>query len=149
MNLFFSVKGQKLSRINNEKIAGFSRNYIHAIFNFDKVWINLLKYAIFTEPNGTKHVVNLGYGKTLQCRIPDDVLKNTFFKVSVFADDLLTSTDETIIVSPSGYVSEIDDLEEGDSIEGKSEYDYIPWENFDEYFNERKDYFERAEHPYV
>lgn len=149
MNLFFSVRGQELSRVNNEKIAGFSRNYIHAIFDFDKVWIDLLKYAIFSEPNGTKHVIYLGYGKTLQCRIPQDVLKNTFFTVSVFAEDLLTSTDETIIVSPSGYVSEIDDLEEGDIVEGKSDYDYIPQENFDEYFNERRDHFERVEHPYV
>lgn len=149
MNLFFSVKEQELTRVNNKKIAGFSRNYIHAVFDFDKLWKDLLKYAIFTEPNGTKHITELGYGKTLSCKIPEGVLKNTFFTVSVFAEDLLTSTDETVIISPSGYVSEIDDLEEGEIIEGKSEYDYIPYEDFDEYFNERRDHFERVEHPYV
>lgn len=150
MNLFFSVKGQELTRVDDKKIAGFTRNYIHAVFDFDEVWVNRQKFVIFTEPNKTKHVFRLGYGKTLQCKIPQDVLKNTIFKVSVFADKLLTSTEETVIVAPSGYVSDIDDLEEGDIIEGKSNSDFINYENIDdEYFRERKDHFEMVEHPYV
>lgn len=148
MDLFFSVKDQELTKIKREKIAGFARNYIHAVFDFDRVWIDLLKYAIFSEPDGTKHVSYLGYGKTLQCSIPEDVLKNTFFTVSVFAEDLLTSNEEIIIISPSGYVSEIDDLEEGEIVKGSQNNNYIQRRD-DEFFNERRNRFERVEHPYV
>ena len=150
MTLCFSIKGQQLIRNDESKIAGFARNYIHAMFNFDQHWIDLYKYALFSEPNGAKHVVPLGYGKVLSCKIPKDVLSNAVFYVSVFADDLLTSTQESIIIYPSGYISDIDDLEEGDFIKGKNKNDIYNYQHMDDEFPyERTDYFEREEHPYI
>ena len=150
MGLYFFVKGQKLTRKDEAKIAGFARNYIHAKFNFDCSWIDLYKYAIFSEPDGTKHVITLGYGKELSCKVPEDVLKNTIFYVSVFADDLFTSTQESVLVAPSGYVSEIDDLEEGEVVDGEDDISMLSYEHRDdEYPYERINRFEKVEHPYI
>ena len=150
MNLKFSIKEQVLTRQDEEKIAGYTQGYIDAVFDFDKNWINLQKYALFSEPDGTKHVLYLGYGKELSCKIPQQVLMNVLFYVSVFAENLLTSSQETVLVSPSGYVSDIDDLEEGDIIDGSLQNDFIYYnKNYDEYIEDRRDYYERAEHPYV
>lgn len=109
MSLVFCLDGQILNRIDNHKIATFTRNYATTTFVFDKLWIDLEKFALFVSPDNDKYVVELGYGKELTCIIPEEVLQNAFFKVSVFADDLITSTQETVLVQPSGYSFDIDD----------------------------------------
>lgn len=149
MTLRFKIDGQQLSRKDKNEIAGFARNYIYAIFDFDKSWIDLYKYALFSEPNGTKHVVSLGYGKELSCKIPQEVLQKAIFYVSVFADDLYTSTQESVLVFSSGYISEIDDMEYGDVIEGDSLIGDRYYHRDDTFPEERRDWFERSEHPYV
>lgn len=155
MTLFFKIYGQKLEREDEEVIAGYTRNYIDVIFDFDRIWHDLLKYALFVEPDGTRHVVELGYGKTLSCPIPNQVLKNTYFYISVFAGDLLTSTQEMVLVSSSGYIDEIDDMEEDEIIKGTS----TAYKDFiidnkknvedNDYYCERRNRFERREHPYL
>lgn len=149
MTLRFKIRGQKLTREDQNKIAGFTRNYIHAIFDFDEKWIDFYKYALFTEPNGTKHIVSLGYGKDLSCTIPQPVLQKTVFYVSVFADDLYTSTQETVLVFPSGYISEIDDMEYGDVIESNISLNDSYYHRDNDFPDERRDWFERGEHPYI
>ena len=153
MVLFFEIKQQQLCRKDDSIVAGYARNKIDIIFDFDVYWKELLKYALFSEPDGTKYVVELGYGKILSCKIPSDILKNTYFYVSVFADDLLTTTQEMILVNPSGYIDELDDLDEEDIIKGSSSLnDFIinNKNNTEEgYICERRNRFERQEHPYV
>lgn len=152
MTLFFKICGQKLKRQDDEVIAGYARNYIDVIFDFDKLWIDLLKYALFIEPNGTRHVVELGYGKTLSCKIPNDILKNSYFYVSVFAGDLLTSTQEMVLIAPSGYTSDLDDLDEGEVIkDSSSEVILDNKKNVEDegYYWGRRNRFERREHPYI
>lgn len=153
MTLFFKIKGQELQRKDDSVIAGYARNHIDVIFDFDISWIELLKYALFTEPDGTKHVVELGYGQGLSCKIPDGALKNAFFYISVFADDLLTTTQEMILVLPSGYIDDLDELDEGDVIrDTSSDLDFIVnnKKNVDEdYYYCRRNRFERREHPYL
>lgn len=151
MNLRFQLNKQKLTRIDDEEIATYARNYVDATFIFDEVWYNLKKYAIFVTPNKNRYVVKLGYGKELTCFIPNEVLENPSFKVSVFANDLLTSTQETVLVSNSGYIPEIDDMDEDEIIDGQT---YLSFENgirkkhYDEDIDERLNRFEIAEHPY-
>ncbi len=150
MTLVFTLEKQKLKQIDDEEIAGYARNHIGVKFIFDKTWCNLQKYALFSSPNDTKYVVKLGYGKERECKIPEEILQNAFFRISVFADDLLTSTTETVLVSSSGYISEIDDMEEGDVLESNESDILIPprKQHFDEECNERLNRFEIEEHPY-
>ena len=110
MSLVFYLDGQILNRIDNRKIATFTRKYALATFVFDKLWIDLEKFALFVSPDNEKYIVQLGYGKELTCTIPEQILQNAFFKVSVFADDLITSTQETVLVQPSGYSSDLDEV---------------------------------------
>lgn len=154
MTLVFKTYGQKLERQDDEVIAGYARNYIDVAFIFDKFWIDLLKYALFVEPDGTRHIVELGYGKELGCLIPNDVMKNTYFYISVFAGDLLTSTQEMILVSPSGYIDDLDNIDEDKIIKGTSTNNFIILDNkknteYDDYYCERRNRFERREHPYL
>lgn len=151
MNLKFELNKQKLIRLDDEEIATYARNYIHITFIFDKLWCNLKKYALFVTPNNNRLVVKLGYGKKITCTIPNEVLENAFFKISVFADDLLTSTQETVLVSSSGYIPEIDDMDEDEILDGKSQTFYSNGKRkkcYDEEFNERRNRFEIVEHPY-
>ena len=149
MNLEFKLEKQKLIRLDDEEIATYARNYIHVTFDFDKLWCDLKKYALFVTPNNNRYVVKLGYGKKISCAIPNEVLENAYFKISVFADDLLTSTQETILVSPSGYIPDIDDMDEDEVLETQilvSEKSRK--KHFDEDLDERVNRFEIAEHPY-
>lgn len=150
MNLKFKLDKQKLIRLDDEEIATYTRNYIHITFIFDEVWCNLKKYALFVTPNQSRYVVSLGYGKEITCFIPNEVLENAFFKVSVFADDLLTSTQQTVLVSDSGYIPDIDDMEEDEVITTNviSFSDGRRKKNCDEDRNERLNRFEISEHPY-
>lgn len=149
MTLVFTLNRQKLTRQDDEEIATYSRNYIHVTFIFDELWYNLKKYALFVAPNEDRYVVKLGYGKKLSCSIPNEILENAFFKVSVFADDLLTSTQETVLVSSSGYIPEIDNMDEEDVLETNIIKLFSSQKkNFDEDRNERLNKFEIAEHPY-
>ena len=149
MNLKFELNKQKLIRLDDDEIATYARNYIHVTFDFDELWCNLKKYALFVTPDDSRYVVKLGYGKQITCLVPNPVLENPFFKVSVFADDLLTSTQETILVSNSGYIPDIDDMDEDDILDGKvTYYNNIRKKHYDEDINERINQFEIVEHPY-
>ena len=150
MNLKFKLEKQKLIRLDDEEIATYARNYVDITFYFDKVWYNLKKYALFVTPNDDRYVIKLGYGKEITALVPNEVLQNAFFKVSVFADDLLTSTQQTVLISSSGYILDIDEMDEDDIIEGKTSLHYNEnrKKHYDEDRNERINKFEISEHPY-
>ena len=149
MILQFKLNKQKLIRLDDEEIATYSRNYIYVTFDFDEVWYNLKKYALFVTPDDTRYVVKLGYGKNLSCQIPNEVLENAFFDISVFADDLLTSTQETVFISSSGYILDIDDMDEDEVLDGQINiYKETRKKHYDEDSDERLNRFEIAEHPY-
>lgn len=150
MDLKFNVKKQKLERLDSNEIASFTRNYIHVMFDFDEFWQDLQKYVIFTSVDNNKYVMKLGYGKELSCKIPEEVLTGAFFKISVFGGDLLTTSEEIILVNSSGYISDIDDMNLDDAI-NSSIYDYgfvSRKKHFDEDIDERLNQFEIEEHPY-
>ena len=150
MNLQFYIKGQKLSRCDDLEIAGFARNYIYVTVNFDHNWKELEKYALFVTPDESRYVVHLGFGKELSCQIPNEVLTGAYFKISFFAGDLMTSTQQTVPISSSGYISDLDNLDEGSII--NSDIDFIVhartnWD--DDYMPLRRKKFIEDEHPYL
>lgn len=151
MNILFQLKDLELKRIDNKKIPAFNRNHIHVTFDFDTEWAELCKYALFVAPNDKKYVVYLGYGKERSCLVPNDVLTNAFFSVSVFADDLLISTQEKVLLYPSGYSLDIDDLdlEESQNVFISNDDDIQYHRNDEDYlFIQPGKEFERKEHPY-
>ena len=75
MNLVFPIRKQKIKRIGSDEIAGFARNHIYATFDFDELWKDLEKYAIFVSADKNRSIVRLGYGKELTCVVPKQVLE--------------------------------------------------------------------------
>lgn len=144
----FEIHKQEIKRIDDDKIASFTRNHIHAIFHFDKYWKDLRKFALFVTPNDEKYIVDLQYGQTIGCVVPSEVLENSYFKVSCFADDLLTTIQETVMVYPSGYSHEIDDFDlDGDNVSSSNDNDEIHRIRYDEacFIRPQKE-FEKREH---
>ena len=129
----FRIHKQEIKRIDDDKIASFSRNYIHATFIFDKFWKDLRKFALFVTPNNKKYIVDLGYGKEIECIVPSQALEASFFKVSCFAEDLITTIQETVLVYPSGYSHDIDDFDlDSDEATSSNDNDEIHRIRYDE-----------------
>lgn len=149
MEIYFYTDELELKRVDSKIIPTFNRNHIYATFEFDEEWKDLCKYALFVAPNGDKYIVYLGYGKDKYCLIPNEVLQNAFFNVSVFADDLLTSTQVTVMLSPSGYSLDLDniDLDEDSNVYIAND-DLIRQLNEDDLFIQPGKKFEKEEHPY-
>lgn len=161
MDLLFTVKKQVLERIDSNKVASYAKNYINCVFEFDEYdWANLDKMALFVDAKGDKYIVDLGYELTCRCNIPDDVLKGNRFKVSVFAGERMTSTQETITIYPSGLDDKIDEIihtentADNENVKiikcnGKIDYRKIHFVfDKDDVIPIRLNQFETQEHPY-
>lgn len=115
MTLQFYVNNQTLSlnpAQKNIKIVADSRNYLKARFVFQtSEWTRgVLRYALFTHNGKTyKKILGIEPGlKSNECYVAPEVLKEGSFTVSVFCDDLITSTTEVIPVCASGYTEKIE-----------------------------------------
>lgn len=111
MKINFMLDNLELIRLDDNKIPNFNRNHIYATFDFDEEWKELEKYALFVSANGEKYISYLGYGKDRECKVPNEVLMGAYFGVSVFADDLLVSTQQNVLLYSSGYSIDIDELD--------------------------------------
>lgn len=114
MTLQFFVNNQTLSlnpAQREVKIASDSRNYLKARFTFQtSEWTRgVLRYALFTHNGATyKKILGIEPGcKSNECYVAPEVIKEGSFSVSVFCDDLITSTKEVIPVAASGYTENI------------------------------------------
>jgi hypothetical protein len=114
MTLQFFVNNQTLSlnpAQRDVKIASNSKNYLKARFTFQtSEWTRgVLRYALFTHNGVTyKKILGIEPGcKSNECYVAPEVIKENSFSVSVFCDDLITSTKEVIPVNPSGYTENI------------------------------------------
>lgn len=114
MTLQFLVNKQRLSLIpvqRNVKIASDSRNYLKVRFIFQtSEWINgLSHYALFTHNENTykKFLGAEADCEANECYVPEEVIKEGGFIVSVFCDDLVTSSTVFVPVVSSGYTEEI------------------------------------------
>lgn len=161
MNLLFNVNYQTLERLDKNRVASYAKDYIICVFDFDeKDWGSLDKKALFVDSNGNKYVVDLGIALQCECNIPEEVLKGNHFKVSVFAGDRMTSTQETISVHPSGYDEKVDEIIHSENTannenvkiikcNGEIDYRFIRTIFDDDSFIPiRINRFEREEHPY-
>lgn len=161
MNLLFSVDYQTLERLDKNRVASYAKDYIICVFDFDeKDWGSLDKKALFVDANGNKYIVDLGIALQCECNIPEEVLKGNHFKVSVFAGDRMTSTQETIAVHPSGYDEKVDKIIHSENTannedvkiikcNGEIDYRFVRTIFDDEDFIPiRINRFEREEHPY-
>ena len=123
MTLQFYVKNQDLSlnpAQRDVKIASNSKNYLKARFTFQtSEWTRgILRYALFTYNGATyKKILGIEPGcKFNECYVAPEVIKPGKFTVSVFCDELITSTVETIPVFDSGYTEEITNQETTPSV---------------------------------
>lgn len=115
MTLQFYVNNQTLSlnpAQKDIKIVADSKNYLKARFIFQtSEWTRgVLRYALFTHNGKTyKKILGIEPGlKSNECYVAPEVIKEGNFTVSVFCDDLITSTTEVIPVSASGYTEKIE-----------------------------------------
>ena len=123
MTLQFFVNNQELSLSpsqKNIKVVANSRNYLKARFMFQsKEWQKgSLYYAIFTQ-NGKSYKKFLGIEAGMaynECYVSPEVLNEGTFTVSVFCDDLITTTTETIPVIASGYTEIIENQDTTPSV---------------------------------
>lgn len=123
MTLQFYVNNQTLSlnpAQRNIRIASDSKNYLKARFIFQtSEWTRgALRYVIFTyNGNSYKKILGVEPGlKYNECYVSPEVIKPGHFTVSVFCDELITSTVETIKVDPSGYTENIVNQESTPSV---------------------------------
>jgi hypothetical protein len=114
MTLQFFVNNQTLSlnpAQRGVKIASDSKNYLKARFTFQtSEWTRgVLRYALFTYKGETyKKILGIEPGcKSNECYVAPEVIKDGAFTVSVFCDDLITSTVVSIPVEKSGYTENI------------------------------------------
>lgn len=118
MTLQFFVNNQNLSlnpAQRDVKIASDSKNYLKARFTFQtSEWTRgVLRYALFSH-NGETYKKFLGIEpgcKSNECYVAPEVIKDGTFAVSVFCDDLITSTKVSIPVEDSGYTENISNQE--------------------------------------
>lgn len=118
MTLQFFVNNQTLSlnpAQRDVRIASDSKNYLKARFTFQtSEWTRgTLRYALFSHKGKTyKKFLGIEPGcKSNECYVAPEVIKDGTFTVSVFCDDVITSTSVSIPVEKSGYTENISNQE--------------------------------------
>ena len=102
----FEVHNQTLVRVDSKEIINNNKHIYNAEFTFEdgSEWIDLNKFIIFTDGWGNTTTQHIGKNSNvLSCLIPDCVLSGSYFKVSVYAGDLITTNNVTISLIQSGY----------------------------------------------
>lgn len=114
MVLQFHVNNQMLSlnpAQKDVKVVADSKNYLKARFIFQtSEWTRgVVRYALFSHNGKTyKKLLGIEPGcKSNECFVAPEVIKTGGFTVSVFCDDLITSTTVAISVLESGYTENI------------------------------------------
>lgn len=90
---------------SDESLLNYNYNQYKASFRFTgEIWDDIDKFAIFVDSWSNSCIVHLGEENEMECTIPSNVLKGTFFKVSVYGGDLITTNNVTIHLEMSGYI---------------------------------------------
>lgn len=107
MNILkFEIHNQTLIRVDSKDIINKNKNVYKCVFIFDEneEWINLNKFVLFTDGWGNTKTQHLGNnGTILSCLVPDSMLRGSYFKISVYAGDLVTTNNVSISLIQSGY----------------------------------------------
>lgn len=108
MDLKFTIENQILLRKDKSVIVNKSIDYVICHFKFlSEDWRDIEKFAIFKSERGEAYNVNLGTGCDCSCMPPADVLNGSFFRVSVYGGNRITTTEKTVVLLESGYTSDI------------------------------------------
>ena len=106
MNIIeFEVRGQQLKRIDSQQIMNknINRYKCKFVFEDESEWIELNKFAIFEDGWRNQAVAHLGVGDEIECLVPEKVLRGSYFKVSLYAGELITTNSITVALIQSGY----------------------------------------------
>lgn len=95
-----------MKRLDNTRLVSGSRNSIKTKFTFSEDYEGLEKFVIFTDEFDNSYTVYLGVdGSEFISSLPCGMLhQGSFFSVSVYAGDRLTTNSVVIPVEKSGYV---------------------------------------------
>lgn len=92
IDVLFKVEGQHITSAGDATITSGSRNYYHAIFEFDAVWLGLNPKAVFSVGKKTYVMPLINSDGKYESVIPWEVIaKDTGFCVGVFGGDSLRS----------------------------------------------------------
>ena len=107
MNILeFEVHNQTLIRIDSQDVMNKNKNQYQCrfIFEEDSEWVELNKFVLFTDGWGNSRTQHLGNNSNiLSCLIPDKMLSGSYFKISVYAGDLITTNTISISLIDSDY----------------------------------------------
>lgn len=106
MNILeFEIHDQILKRIDTQEIINRNKNAYKCHFTFEdgSEWVELNKFAIFEDGWGNSSIVHLGNGDVLECIIPEKILRGSYFKISIYAGDLMSTNNVVVALIQSGY----------------------------------------------
>lgn len=103
--LKFDVNQQTIIRTDHERLVNSSHNIINARFRFSgELWEDYCmepKFVLFKDSWNNKTRVRLG--RNHECRIPNNVLAGSFFRLAVYAGDLIVTNYLNIPLSTTMY----------------------------------------------
>lgn len=108
MYLRFDVENQVLKRIDDNKLADYSNEYLTCAFDFSKDWTPFSKFAIFKHENKNYRVAIVEN----ECIVPGDVLQDDRFVITLYGvnDDIRITTNKVLIhLRDSGFVTDYDE----------------------------------------
>ena len=106
MNILeFEIHDQILKRIDTQEVINRNKKSYKCKFTFENEseWVELNKFVIFEDGWGNSSVVHIGNGDVLECIIPEKILRGSYFKISVYAGDLMSTNYVVIALVQSGY----------------------------------------------
>lgn len=105
IDVLFKVEGQHITPVSDVIITSGSRNYYHAVFEFDVVWLDLNPKAVFTVGNKSYIMSLNNNNRKYECVIPWEVIdRDTGFYVGTFGGDSLRSDLTFVSVSKGAQV---------------------------------------------
>lgn len=118
MNILgFEIKEQVLTRIDSKTVINKNKKVYKCRFSFEEGsdWVEANKFAIFQDGWRNKATVHLGTGNdTVECYVPERVMRGGYFQVSVYAGDLLTTNSVSVALIQSGYPRKFPHKKHGD-----------------------------------
>ena len=105
--LEFEVHNQTLIRIDSQDVMNKNKNQYKCTFTFEEnsEWTELNKFVLFTDGWGNSRTQHLGNNSNvLSCLVPDKMLRGSYFKISVYAGDLITTNTISVNLMDSGYL---------------------------------------------
>lgn len=104
ITILFDLENQLLRRTDTETILNKSKHIVKAKFTINgEVWDNKERFVVFKDSWDEETIIYLGTDTEPTCVVPSSVLDGSFFKVSVYGGDLITTNEVTIPLMDSGY----------------------------------------------